>query len=140
MFTLLLASVMLVIGAEGQARSCVERPLVEYSVIFGARIVQILPTSKMIVALVYEFHGNETRENLIIDYSNVTVWTDRTVFERRSEWVFAFEKKAREYDIVLCKTVYVPIQNGKLSVNIDGTGYLNLTVGQLSRRLAEKGE
>ena len=94
----------------------------------------------MIVALVYDFRGNETRENLIMDYSNVTVWTDRTVFERRSEWVFAFEKKAREYDIVLCKTVYVPIQNGKLSVNIDGTGYLNLTVGQLSRRLAEKGE
>ena len=140
MFTLLLASVMLVIGAEGQARSCVERPLVEFSVIFGARIVQILPKSKMIVALVYEFHGNETRENLIIDYSNVTVWTDRTVFERRSEWIFAFEKKAREYEIVLCKTVYIPIQNGKLSVNIDGSGYRNLTVGQLSRRLAEKGE
>ncbi len=140
MFTLLVASVLLMVGAEARARSCVQRPLVEYSVIFGARIVQKLPKKKMIVALVHDFRGNETRENLIIDYSNVMVWTDRNLFKRRSKWVFAFPKKAKEYAIVLCKTAYIPLQNGKLSVNIDGSGYRNLTVGQLSRRLAEKRE
>ena len=139
-FTLLLASALLVAGAEGQARSCVQRPLVEYSVIFRARIVQKLPNNKMIVALVYDIRGEETRERLIIDYSNVAVWTDRNVFEWRSEWLFAFEEKAQEYDVVLCDTEYVPIQNGKLSVNIDGSGYRSLTVGQLNLRLAEKSE
>ena len=139
-FTLLLASVLFVVGTEAQARSCVERPLVKYSVIFGARIVQKLPKNKMIVALVHDIRGNETRANLIIDYGNVTVWTDRNVFKPRSNWVFAFDKKAQEYEIVLCKTVYLPIQNGKLSANIDGSGYRNLTVVQLSRRLTEKSE
>ena len=90
MFTLLLASVLFVVGTEAQARSCVERPLVKYSVIFGARIVQKLPKNKMIVALVHDIRGNETRKNLIIDYGNVTVWTDRNVFKPGSKWVFAF--------------------------------------------------
>ena len=137
---LLLASVLHVVGAEARARSCVERPLAEFSVIFGARIVQKLPKNKMIVALEHDIRGNEFRENLIIDYGNVTVWTDRNVFEPRSQWVFAFQSKSIEYKIVLCKTEYIPLQNGKLSVNIDGSGYRNLTVGQLSRRLAEKSE
>jgi hypothetical protein len=140
MFTLLVASVLHVIGAEARARSCVERPLGEYSVIFGARIVQKLPNNKMILAIEHNFRGNETRETLIVDYGNVMVWTDRNVFKPRAKWLFAFQEKAKEYDIVLCKTVYVPIENGKLSVNIDGSGYRNLTVGQLSRRLAEKSE
>ena len=140
MFTLLLASVLLGVGAEGQARSCVQRPLVEYSVIFAARIVQKLPKNKMIVAPEHNFRGHETREILIIDYSNVTVWTDRNVFQQRSEWLFAFEKKAKEYDIVLCKTEYIPLENGTLTVDIDGSGYRNLTVDQLSRRLAENSE
>ncbi len=138
--TLLLASVLLVVGVEGQARSCVQRPLVEYSVIFGARIVRKLPKNKMIVALVYDIRGEETRERLIIDYSNVAVWTDRNVFKRRSKWLFAFDNIAKEYDIVLCKTEYVPLLNGTLSVNIDGSGYRNITVDQLRRRLAEKSE
>lgn len=34
MATLLLASVLLMVGAEARARSCVQRPLAEYSVIF----------------------------------------------------------------------------------------------------------
>ncbi len=140
MSILLLAIVLLVAGVEGQARSCVQRPLVEYSVIFVARIVQKLPKNKMIVAFEYDFRGRETRENLIVDYSNVMVWTNRNVFKRRSKWLFAFDKKAREYDIVLCETEYVPLENGTLSVNIDGSGYRNLTVDQLRRRLAEKGE
>ena len=140
MFTLLLASVLLGVGAEGQARSCVQRPLVEYSVIFAARIVQKLPKNKMIVAPEHNFRGHETREILIIDYSNVTVWTDRNVFQQRSEWLFAFEKKAKEYDIVLCKTEYIPLEDGTLTVDIDGSGYRNLTVDQLSRRLAENSE
>ena len=140
MFALLLASVLLVVGAEGQARSCVERPLVEYSVIFDVRIVEKLPKNKMIVALVHDFRGNETRENMIIDYSNVMVWTDRNVFKLRSKWLLAFERKAKEYKIVLCKTPYIPLQDGELSVNIDGSGYQNFTVGQLGRRLAEKSE
>ena len=140
MFTLLVASIFIVVGAEARARSCVERPLGEYSVIFGARIVQKLPKNKMIVAIEHVLRGNEIRENLILDYGNVMVWTDRNVFELRAEWLFAFEEKAKEYDIVLCKTVYIPLQNGKLSVNIDGSGYRNLTVEQLSRRLAEKSE
>ena len=137
---LLLASVLHVVGAEARARSCVERPLAEFSVIFGARIVQKLPKNKMIVAIEHEFRGNETRGNLIVDYDNVMVWTDRNVFKPRAKWLFAFQGKAKEYDIVLCKTVYVPLQNGKLSVNIDGSGYRNLTVVQLSRRLAEKSQ
>ena len=94
----------------------------------------------MIVELVHDFRGNEARENLIIDYSNVMVWTDRNVFKRRSKWLFAFQEKAKEYELVLCKTPYIPLQDGELSVNIDGSGYRNLTFGQLSRRLAEKGE
>ena len=94
----------------------------------------------MIVAIEHDIRGNETRENLIVDYGNVTVWTDRIVFKPRSKWVFAFQEKAKEYDIVLCKTVYIPLQNGKLSVNIDGSGYRNLPVEQLSRHLAEKSE
>ncbi len=140
MFTLLVASVLIVDGAEARARSCVERPLGEYSVIFGARIVQKLPKNKMILAIEHDIRGNETRETLIVDYGNVMVWTDRNVFKPRAKWLFAFQKKAKEYDIILCKTVYIPLQNGKLSVNIDGSGYRNLTVGQLSRRLAEKSE
>ncbi len=138
MSSLLLASVFLVVGVEGQARSCVQRPLAEYSVIFGARIVRKLPKNKMIVALEYDFRGHETRENLIVDYSDVMVWTDRNVFKRRSKWLFAFDNKAKEYDIVLCKTEYVPLHNGTLSVNIDGSGYRNITVDELRRRLAEK--
>ncbi len=66
-FTMLLAGVLLSFGAEGQARSCVQRPLVEFSVIFAARIVQKLPKNKMIVAPENDFRGNETRENLIVD-------------------------------------------------------------------------
>ncbi len=137
---MLLASALLGVGAEGQARSCVQRPLAEYSVVFAARIIQMLPKNKMIVAPEYNFRGNETRENLIVDYSNVMVWTDRNVFERRSKWLFAFDKKAKEYDIVLCDTEYVPLQNGTLSVNIDGSGYLSYTLGQLDRRLAEQSD
>ncbi len=140
MSTLLLASVLLVAGAEGQARSCVQRPLVEYLVIFVARIVQKLPKNKMIVAFEYDFRGHETRENLIVNYSDVMVWTDRNVFKRRSKWLFAFDKKVKEYEIVLCKTEYVPLLNGTLSVNIDGSGYRSITVDQLRRRLAEKSE
>ena len=121
MFTLLLTSVLLGVGAEGQARSCVQRPLVEYSVIFAARIIQKLPKNKMMVALEYDFRGRETRQSLIIDSSAVTVWTDRNVFKRRSKWLFAFEKKAEEYDVVLCKTEYIPLENGTLSVNIGVT-------------------
>ena len=140
MSILLLAIVLLVAGVEGQARSCVQRPLVEYSVIFVARIVQKLPKNKMIVAFEYDFRGRETRENLIVDYSNVMVWTDRNVFKRRSKWLFAFDNIAKEYDIVLCKTEYVPLHNGTLSVNFDGSGYRNITVDQLRRRLAETSE
>ncbi len=140
MFTLLVAGILLVVGAEARARSCVERPLGEYSVIFGARIVQKLPKNKMIVAIEHVLRGNETRETLILDYGNVMVWTDRNVFKPRAKWLFAFQEKAKEYDIVLCKTVYIRLQDGNLSVNIDGSGYRNLTVGQLSRRLAEKSE
>jgi len=139
-FTLLLASVLLVIGAETRARTCLQRPLTEYSVIFSVRIVQRLPKNKMIVALLHDFRGHETRENIIIDYNNVMVWSDRDIFEPRSEWLFAFEKKAKEYDVVLCKTEYIPLQNGELSVNIDGSGYQDYTLGQLDRRLAEKSE
>ncbi len=140
MFTLLVASVLHVDGAEPRARSCVERPLREYSVIFGARIVQKLPKNKMILAIEFVLRGNETRKTLIVDYGNVMVWTDRNVFKPRAKWLFAFQEKAKEYDIILCKTVYIPLQNGILSVNIDGSGYRNLTVGQLSRRLAEISE
>ena len=106
---LILAGVLLVVSADAWARSCVQPALGDYSVIFGARIVEILPKDKMIVALVHDFRGHETREKLIIDYGNVMVWTDRNVFERHSKWVFAFEKKARQYEIVLCKTAYIPI-------------------------------
>ncbi len=140
MFTLLVASVLLVVGAEARARSCVERPLMDFSVIFGARIVQKLPKNKMILAIEHDIRGNETRETLIVDYGNVMVWTDRNVFKPRAKWLFAFQDKAKEYDIILCKTVYIPLQNGILSVNIDGSGYRNLTVGQLSRRLVEISE
>ncbi len=140
MFTLLVASVLIVVGAEARARSCVERPLGEYSVIFGARIVQKLPNNKMILAIEHVLRGNETRKILIVDYGNVTVWTDRNVFKPRSKWLFAFQEIVKEYDIVLCKTVYIPLQNGKLSANIDGSGYRNLTIDQLSRRLAEKSQ
>ena len=92
----------------------------------------------MVVVLVYEIRGEETRERLVIDYANVAVWTNRNVFERRSEWLFAFEETAQEYNVVLCDTEYVLIQNGEISVNIDGSGYRTWTVGQLSLRLAEK--
>ena len=138
--TSLLTSLLLVVGAEGHARSCVERPLGEYSVIFAVRILQILPENKMIVAPAHDIRGNETRPTLIIDTSNVTVWTDRIVFKHGAEWLFAFQEKAPEYEIVLCKTPYIPLQDGQLSVNIDGSGYQNLTVDQLNRRLAEKSE
>ena len=137
---LFLTSLLLVTGTEGHARSCVERPLGDYSVIFATRIVQILPENRMIVALAHDLRGNETRPTLIIDTSNVAVWTDRTVFKRGAEWLFAFQEKAKEYDIVLCKTPYIPLQDGNLSVNIDGSGYQSLTVRQLGRRLVEKGE
>ena len=135
-FTLLLAGILLVAGAEGRARTCLQRPLAEYSVIFSAGIVHKLPNDKMTVALLQDLRGHETRENFIIDYGNVKLWTDRDPFEPRSEWLFAFEKKAKEYDLVLCMTEYIPVQNGMLSVNIDGSGYRNDTLDQLGRRLS----
>ncbi len=105
-FTLLVACILLVASAAARARSCVERPLGEYSVIFGARIVQKLPKNKMILAIEHVLRGNETRESLIVDYGNVMVWTDRNVFKPRAKWLFAFQEKAKEYDITVQDSIH----------------------------------
>ena len=95
MFTLLVASVLHVVGAEARARSCVERPLGEYSVIFGARIVQKLPNNKMILAIEHVLRGNETRKNLIVDYGNVMYGPTETYSNRVPNGFLLSRKKQR---------------------------------------------
>ena len=63
------------------------------------------------------------------------VWTDRDPF--RSNWIFAFGKRSEEYALILCATEYLPLENGKAAVDIDGSGIEKMTVEQIADVLGD---
>lgn len=130
-----LASLLLVWGTQGQARSCVQRALGDFPVIFHGEIVQKLANNRMRVRLISALRGPEVREALIVGYGNVMVWTDRDPFHEGAGWIFAFDRRSGDYELVLCATAYLPLEDGTVSVNIDGSGTQDLTVEQIGDRL-----
>lgn len=131
------ASFLLALSPEGRARSCSQRPLQSFAVILHVEIVQKLAKTRMRTRLVQALRGLEARERLIIDYENVMVWTDRDPFRSNSEWIFAFGKRSEEYALILCATEYLPLENGKAAVDIDGSGIEKMTVEQIADVLGD---
>ncbi len=80
--------------------------------------------------------GNEDRRTVLIDYDGVAVWSQSDLFTVGDEWVFAFDpSKSLEngiYELVLCATDYLPIENEKVSANLEGSGYKEYSMEELA--------
>ena len=134
---LLLAGLFSLWAAPASARSCVEPALDSFPVVLHAEVLRKLPGDRMRVRLVAVLRGPETRDSLVVGYRNVMVWAERDPFRAKARWILAFRRTSADYELVLCATAYLPVEDGRVSVDIDGSGYQNLTVEQIGDRLAE---
>lgn len=64
------------------------------------------------------------------------------MFEVGAEWVFAFDPrkslKDGQYELVLCATDYLPIQNGKVSANLGENGYQDYSLEELTSQFQKQ--
>ena len=127
-------------GAGAAARSCVEPPLGTYAVIVHARVVQEVARDRMRVAVLRTLRGEVAGESPIVDYRDVMVWSERDPFAPGSEWLLGFAGATGDYRLSLCASAYLPVEDGRVTVNLHGTGHETLTVDQLAARLAEPGQ